>query len=86
MSSRIAIIATGLAVLAYYVSSKKKPSPFARPESVGVAIDIKSPNDDTADPAYDFVIVGGGTAAMVLASRLTERNDFSVLVLEAGHR
>lgn len=33
---------------------------------------------------FDFVIVGGGTSGLVLASRLSEDSNLRVLVIESG--
>lgn len=40
--------------------------------------------DDFLAPKYDFIIVGGGTAGLCVAARLTENPDTIVGVLEAG--
>ncbi|KAH8743286.1 putative alcohol dehydrogenase [Diaporthe sp. PMI_573] len=37
-----------------------------------------------ATQTFDYVIVGGGTAGLVLANRLTENADINVAVIEAG--
>jgi choline dehydrogenase len=34
--------------------------------------------------SFDYVIVGGGTAGLALANRLSENPSFSVAVIEAG--
>ena len=40
--------------------------------------------EELTSQKYDFIVVGGGTAGLVVAARLTENPNISVAVLEAG--
>ncbi|THU92828.1 alcohol oxidase [Dendrothele bispora CBS 962.96] len=41
--------------------------------------------DEVLSRSFDYIVIGGGTAGLTLASRLSEKPDCSILVLEAGN-
>lgn len=67
--STVAIILTGRGAFGY-------PRGAHRSRIISSASDV--------DETYDYVVIGGGTAGLTVADRLSEDGGMSVLVIEHG--
>lgn len=45
---------------------------------------LAAPSTRLCGPQYDYIVVGGGTSGLVVANRLSENPNVSVLIIEAG--
>ncbi|KAJ4488387.1 hypothetical protein J3R30DRAFT_929429 [Lentinula aciculospora] len=59
---------------------KSLSTPLKRTQVTGITSDAST----FAQSSFDYIIVGGGTAGLVLAARLTENSAVNVGVIEAG--
>lgn len=73
----LAVASASLATAQPFVNSTEAVHTYAKREVTGNGWDLDN-------KSYDYVIIGGGTAGLALAGRLSADSSKSVAVIEAG--
>ncbi|KXT17163.1 hypothetical protein AC579_357 [Pseudocercospora musae] len=83
-AERLTIMTTSLARAGLYLLCIAEIA-TTKPVILSRHIEEKSTGAREVNQTYDYIVVGGGTAGLTVANRLSENPDVSVLVVEYGY-